>query len=239
VRLYLQSGGRPVNERAREAQKDLQVNTIWWIKRVMSLTTSSREFTALHSCRNLPLISSILQPSSPSSSSSSSLSSSSFNNDSALPGVLGSIFKSKFNPSQLKAIEAATTSKGFALLQGPPGTGKTRTIIGLISALLLLPPSSILTASSLHKGFSTRKEPPKKNKVHILVCAPSNAAVDEIVLRLSEGVWDREGALYKPSIVRVGNPAHVHPLARKFCSEYILEQKWRMKIASLMWNAGR
>lgn len=39
--------------------------------------------------------------------------------------------------------------------------------------------------------------------MHVLVSAPSNAAVDEIVLRLSEGVWNAEGKIYKPIIVRV------------------------------------
>lgn len=50
----------------------------------------------------------------------------------------------------------------FLLIQGPPGTGKTHTIKGIISML-----SSCL----------------QRNK-KILVCAPSNAAIDEIVTRI-------------------------------------------------------
>lgn len=78
----------------------------------MSITTSSREFTALHTCRNLPLLSTILQPNLPQSGPPSYI---------GLPGILHSVFKSKFNHSQLGAIEAGVTSDGFALLQGPPG----------------------------------------------------------------------------------------------------------------------
>jgi len=47
------------------------------------------------------------------------------------------------------------------LIQGPPGTGKTQTITGIISMLI---------ASGVSK---------------ILVCAPSNAGVDEVITRLS------------------------------------------------------
>jgi len=34
VRLYLQAAGKFVSGRAREAQKELLVNTVWWIKKV-------------------------------------------------------------------------------------------------------------------------------------------------------------------------------------------------------------
>jgi senataxin len=48
------------------------------------------------------------------------------------------------------------------LIQGPPGTGKTHTITGIISMLM---------SSGAKK---------------ILICAPSNAAIDEIVTRVSQ-----------------------------------------------------
>jgi hypothetical protein len=41
--------------------------------------------------------------------------------------------------------------------------------------------------------------------LQVLVCAPSNAAVDEIVSRLlSVGVWNVEGQLVHPRLVRMG-----------------------------------
>lgn len=52
------------------------------------------------------------------------------------------------------------------LIQGPPGTGKTHTIIGIISMLM----SSTLANS----------------KQKIMVCAPSNAAIDQIINRIIE-----------------------------------------------------
>ena len=75
-------------------------------------------------------------------------------------------------------------------VQGPPGTGKTSTIVALASAFLSLRanrgptvPSKVPKAQSSADTSSPR----------ILVCAQSNAAVDELVLRLSKGVIDKDG----------------------------------------------
>ncbi len=44
------------------------------------------------------------------------------------------------------------------------------------------------------------------------MCAPSNAAVDEIVSRLlSVGVWNAEGQLVKPRLVRMGLSVSADP----------------------------
>ncbi|CAI5466534.1 unnamed protein product [Closterium sp. Yama58-4] len=49
----------------------------------------------------------------------------------------------------------------------------------------------------------------RKQRAHVLVCAPSNAALDEIVLRLLHtGLRDDTGGMYSPSVVRVGLNAH-------------------------------
>ena len=81
----------------------------------------------------------------------------------------------RFNQAQAAAIrrcvcpgdlthETVRPCAGIALLHGPPGTGKTSTLVGAISAMLLCVPTP-----------------------RILVCAPSNAAVDELVFRLARG----------------------------------------------------
>ena len=81
----------------------------------------------------------------------------------------------RFNDAQARAIrlcvcpgdlphETVRRCAGVALLHGPRGTGKTSTLVGAISALLLCCPAP-----------------------RVLVCAPSNAAVDELVLRLARG----------------------------------------------------
>ncbi|WVZ71375.1 hypothetical protein U9M48_019967 [Paspalum notatum var. saurae] len=83
-----------------------------------------------------------------------------------------------FDPTQSKALALALNKKRPVLvIQGPPGTGKT----GLLSYLI---------ACVVRRGE------------RVLVTAPSNAAVDNIVEKLSSTGLN---------IVRVGNPSRISP----------------------------
>ncbi len=58
----------------------------------------------------------------------------------------------------------------------------------------------------------------KKSRKRILVCAPSNAAIDEIVRRLTtDGLWGKDGERFVPSVVRLG--PNVHPSLAQFSLE--------------------
>lgn len=59
----------------------------------------------------------------------------------------------------------ALRESGIVLLQGPPGTGKTSTLLGLLSAQY----------AYLKRIGDSRK---------IMICAPSNAAIDHIAKRI-------------------------------------------------------
>lgn len=64
----------------------------------------------------------------------------------------------------------------------------------------------------------------RKYRVRVLVCAPSNSALDEIVLRvLNTGVRDENDRAYNPKIVRIGLKAH-HSV-RAVSMDYLVEQK--------------
>jgi len=74
------------------------------------------------------------------------------------------------NESQKQAAIQALNESSMFLIQGPPGTGKTSTITAIIAQLAY----NLKAAKSHYK---------------ILVCAPSNTAVDELAIRLvREGV---------------------------------------------------
>ncbi|KAI5154428.1 hypothetical protein NEPAR06_1113 [Nematocida parisii] len=76
-----------------------------------------------------------------------------------------SAFYSQLNKSQQAAVYNALLPKNsISLIQGPPGTGKTKTISGMIACFLL-------------------------QKRRVLVCAPSNAAVDMLIE--SGSIWKR------------------------------------------------
>ncbi|XP_025013172.1 probable helicase MAGATAMA 3 isoform X2 [Ricinus communis] len=64
----------------------------------------------------------------------------------------------------------------------------------------------------------------RRYRVRILVCAPSNSALDEIVLRLLRfGVRDENIHTYNPKIVRIGLKAH-HSV-QSVCMDYLVKQK--------------
>ncbi|KAJ6151321.1 hypothetical protein N7470_007915 [Penicillium chermesinum] len=102
------------------------------------------------------------------------------------------------NLAQAKAIRSAIDNDGFTLIQGPPGSGKTKTITALVGSLL----SNVLANVGIPIGTGSHAPPPPSRK--ILVCAPSNAAVDELVIRLKTGVKSIYGSTHKLSIVRLG-----------------------------------
>lgn len=51
------------------------------------------------------------------------------------------------------------------------------------------------------KGQGSSAQPPKKK---LLICAPSNAAVDELVVRLKEGIQPLKGPRQKINVIRLG-----------------------------------
>ena len=129
-----------------------------------------------------------------------------------------------FNEPQKNAIYQANLMKKneILLIQGPPGTGKTHTILGLISMLL--------------KNNQNSK---------ILVCAPSNAAIDEISARLATiGVYDSELKNIKCKFLRFGlydrkdkEKKYLETLngkiLEKYSLEYLSEQKYKKDIDNL------
>jgi superfamily I DNA and/or RNA helicase len=90
-------------------------------------------------------------------------------------------YPSALNDSQLVAVRHVISAQDVAIIHGPPGTGKTTT---LVQAIL----------------ETTRRER------RVLVCAPSNTAVDLLTEKLAErGV----------NVIRLGNPSRVSELLLK------------------------
>ncbi|KAH6647006.1 SEN1 N terminal-domain-containing protein [Truncatella angustata] len=105
------------------------------------------------------------------------------------------------NRGQAKAILNARDNDAFTLIQGPPGTGKTKTIVAMVGALLTGNLSTI-TGTVISKPGQNGSGQALSKK--LLVCAPSNAAVDELVLRLKQGVKTISGSFHKINVLRLG-----------------------------------
>ena len=104
----------------------------------------------------------------------------------------------------------------FVLIQGPPGTGKTHTVKGILNVWHLVLFQRYYTslvaalaadarAGAAGVGLQSaleRRLPNLAAKPRVLVCAPSNAAADELLQRVMDaGFAGADGA----------PPPHLHP----------------------------
>jgi ATP-dependent RNA/DNA helicase IGHMBP2 len=88
------------------------------------------------------------------------------------------LYPSLLNDSQLEAVRHVITAQDVAIIHGPPGTGKTTTLVQAILETI-------------------------RRERRVLVCAPSNTAVDLLTEKLAErGV----------RVIRIGNPSRVSDL---------------------------
>lgn len=120
------------------------------------------------------------------------------------------------NSSQAQAILGTQNAKGFSLIQGPPGTGKTKTILGILGYNLR---EEKADASEIKiVGEAVKRE----NK--ILICAPSNAAVDELVLRIRGGILNSTGQMVAPKVVRLGRSDAVNSAVKDCTLEELVDR---------------
>lgn len=90
-------------------------------------------------------------------------------------------YPSPLNDSQLAAVRNVVSAQDVAIIHGPPGTGKTTTLVQAILETI-------------------------RRERRVLVCAPSNTAVDLLTEKLAErGV----------NVIRLGNPSRVSDLLLK------------------------
>ncbi|CAL9102821.1 unnamed protein product [Musa textilis] len=262
IRLYLPSS----SSRFNKARRLLTERSKWFSSRIMSMTPQLREFQALSSLHDIPMLPIILNPVNHSAGHPASKK---VQLD-KLSRCMQKMFISSYNGSQIQAISTAIGSSEpkktleLSLIQGPPGTGKTRTIVAIVSAWLALQKVhkshcfKTPSAHSIHdnnesshsKGLISQstalarawqdaafakqlmKDAEKDSSVpterpsrgRILICAQSNAAVDELVSRISEGLYGSDGKVYKSYLVRVGNSRTVHPRSLPFFIDTLVEQ---------------
>ncbi len=87
-------------------------------------------------------------------------------------------YPSPLNDSQLAAVRHVISAQDVAIIHGPPGTGKTTTLVQAIRETI-------------------------RRERRVLVCAPSNTAVDLLTEKLAE---------HGVNVIRMGNPSRVSDL---------------------------
>lgn len=134
------------------------------------------------------------------------------------------------NISQAKAIIGSHHSEGFSLIQGPPGTGKTKTILGIVGHFLSKKTtSSAVPVTVSHDPRASTPPEDKKPVAKVLICAPSNAAVDELVVRLRNGVLNDKGETTIPKIVRLGRGDAINVAVRDLGLEELIERQIQVR----------
>ncbi|KAG6816805.1 hypothetical protein H0H87_002774 [Tephrocybe sp. NHM501043] len=181
----------------------LQMNTTWKLSKIINLTTVQREYASLIAVPYYDHFNTILNPRLPN-----------------LPelkekDVQDIMATYHVNEPQAKAIMSSLRSDGFVLIQGPPGTGKTSTICSLIAASLAKKPQVIFGG----RGGSTSKAPTK-----ILLCAPSNAAIDEIAARLHSSKFGGK-APGSIKVVRIGHKQTINASVQDLSLDTLVELK--------------
>lgn len=131
----------------------------------------------------------------------------------------------KVDDPQLKSLRSVLANVGdgnqlassFSMIHGPPGTGKTTTILYLIGSLMHHSKighvgeeqTHILNKVAQHDDIVRCRK--KSGGVRILVCAPSNKAVDNILKRIHfDGIPDGKGGVLRPQAVRLSRAGYDH-----------------------------
>ncbi|NXY13604.1 SETX helicase, partial [Atrichornis clamosus] len=191
---------------------------------VGSLVTTHRKFKGLLLLSRSPLAKPIINPS---------------YNDFCprdLPVASGSAAScmNEYNEDQKRAIETAYAMvkqhpglPKICLIHGPPGTGKSKTIVGLLSRVL---------RENTRNEKTARKKNSKIKPNRFLVCAPSNAAVDElmkkIIIAFKEKCQNKQeplGNCGDIKLVRLGAERSINSEVRGFSLDKQVEHRMKRK----------
>ena len=201
-----------VNSAGNPLRPHLNQDSKIWGAHVLSLTPLEREYGALTALPFYDLCEEILRAK-PSPLLEYSLS--------ELSPIIDAY---KVNPAQAKAVKSALDNDGFTLIQGPPGSGKSSTICALVGAMMTGTLRARSQTNSLSSSKPTQAPPPPAAK-KILVCAPSNAAVDELVMRFKAGVKMTTGATEQLSVVRLGRSDAINSAVKDVTLEELVNAR--------------
>ncbi|XP_074779469.1 putative helicase senataxin [Athene noctua] len=140
----------------------------------------------------------------------------------------------EYNEDQKRAIETAYAIvkeqpllPKICLIHGPPGTGKSKTIVGLLSRIL---------RENTRNEKTTQRVSSKIKPNRFLVCAPSNAAVDElmkkIIIAFKEKCQNKQeplGNCGDIKLVRLGAEKAINSEVRGFSLDKQVEHRMKRK----------
>ncbi|XP_051961438.1 probable helicase senataxin [Xyrauchen texanus] len=118
----------------------------------------------------------------------------------------------------LAMIKRPQKTPKFLLIHGPPGTGKSKTIGGLLFKLLSSGGNAVAPVGNL---------PAKARRTRVLLCAPSNAAIDSLMKKVIVIFKDKCCDLNNPqgncgdiNLVRLGNERTISGSLKPFSLDH-------------------
>ncbi|XDV38190.1 hypothetical protein PO909_007653 [Leuciscus waleckii] len=176
-----------------------------------SLISIFREFRALCLLRNGPMLRPVLVPHvsyfTHTLHSPPDLDASEYNRDQARAISCG-----------LAMIKRTQKTPKFLLIHGPPGTGKSKTIGGLLYKLLSSGNNSVASVGNFHS---------KTRRTRVLLCAPSNAAIDSLMKKVivifkekCRNINAPQGNCGDINLVRLGNERTISKSLKPFSLDH-------------------
>uniref|UniRef100_A0A8C1ZGD8 Senataxin n=1 Tax=Cyprinus carpio TaxID=7962 RepID=A0A8C1ZGD8_CYPCA len=176
-----------------------------------SLISIFREFRALCLLRNGPMLRPLLAPHvsyfTYTLDSPPDLDSTEFNRDQSRAIACG-----------LAMIKRTQKTPKVLLIHGPPGTGKSKTIGGLLYKLLSSGTNSAAPSGNLHS---------KSRRTRVLLCAPSNAAIDSLMKKVilifkekCRNINAPQGNCGDINLVRLGNERTISKSLKLFSLDH-------------------
>ena len=197
----------------RTVVPELRESSEWSINLVCNLVTIIREYQALKGLAYVPVRDFILNP---------------FFNPQPLEVLeKKSVMLERtlnLNHSQAIAVAASVMNEStpFTLIQGPPGTGKTKTILSIVGLILSARDSNSIDSYNANNKSYARNT---RKFRQILLCAPSNAAVDELVRRIKiNGLMNENGETFYPKLVRFGTMDNIHEDVKDVTLDLLIEK---------------
>ncbi|XP_076644410.1 putative helicase senataxin isoform X2 [Halictus rubicundus] len=129
--------------------------------------------------------------------------------------------RDKLNKKQLEAVFKVTETivqkqAKLCFIQGPPGTGKSKVIVNIVSQVL----------------YGNNRYTNSERSLKILVCAPSNAAIDEITMRLLQIRSSMQQNRFR--MVRIGRSEVMHPTVKDISVTELAKRDMKRKTTSSM-----
>nr|XP_055035799.1 probable helicase senataxin isoform X2 [Misgurnus anguillicaudatus] len=176
-----------------------------------SLISTFREFRALCLLRNGPMLRPLLAP---------HVSYFKHSQDTQLK-----MDAPEYNADQSRAIDCGLAmikrtqkTPKFLLIHGPPGTGKSKTIGGLLYKLL---------SSDINSATQVGNFPSKTRRTRVLLCAPSNAAIDSLMKKVivvfkekCRNINSPQGNCGDINLVRLGSEKTISKILKPFSLDH-------------------